>query len=297
VLGSPGYMAPEQARGSSSIDHRADIWAACVVLYECVTGQPAFQGENYNALMRAIIEEEVIPSTQIAAGDAALWSILHRGLEKDPARRWQSARELGSALAEWLTSHGIETDISGEPVRTWLEPESSKNRDLLSAPPPALPSDRSGVSLAKGETVAPPSSFRPAPESTSAVVRTNGPQRFSTRAPFILAITLLVVGATVGIVLATRGHSPAPGPSSSPVVGASIRQPGPVVTPAPAAPEPVVSPARERPEAPSKPEMKTPPVPEPPAQSRGTQAGVRRIQKKPVPPAGNSVRSDLKDPY
>src|ERR1041385_888239 len=142
VLGSPGYMAPEQARGSSTIDHRADIWAACVVLYECVTGEPAFQGDNYNALMRAIIEDEVVPITDLAAGDAALWSILARGLKKDPAERWPSARDLGAALAEWLVSHGIETDIAGEPLRSWLEPDSSKARDLLSVPPPASGGDK-----------------------------------------------------------------------------------------------------------------------------------------------------------
>lgn len=297
VLGSPGYMAPEQARGSSTIDYRADIWAACVVLYECVTGQPAFEGDNYNALMRAIIEDTVVPITDLAAGDAALWAILERGLKKDPAERWQSARDLGAALAEWLVAHGVDVDIAGEPIRSWLEPDSSKGRDLLSVPPPAsaaAQSDRSGLSLTRGDSVPGASSIRPSPESTSAVVRTNRPQRFPAGAPFIAALIVLVLGAAAYVTFASRPHATTA--ASSPVVAA----PSPRTEAAPRAPE------NAKPEpAPGEPtvepvETSTNSVT--PAGAAPTTPAVRLqrprppVKKSPSSP-NQSVGSDLKDPY
>ena len=66
VLGSPDYMAPEQARGFTDIDGRADIWALNIMLYEAITGRRPFDGPNYNALMMAIILEEPTPILSLA---------------------------------------------------------------------------------------------------------------------------------------------------------------------------------------------------------------------------------------
>jgi serine/threonine-protein kinase len=298
VLGSPGYMSPEQARGSDSIDFRADIWAVCVVVYECVTGQPAFEGDNYNALMRAIIEDTVVPITQVAAGDAALWAILERGLKKEPGERWASAHDLGRALAEWLVAHGVETDISGEPVRTWLEADSSRSRDLLSAPPPSLAyeSNRSGPSKTQGDSVPAATSFRPSPESTSAVVRSHRPQRFPGGIPFIAAIAALIMGSIGLIALVTRSHPNAPASNSSPVVVAA-----PAPPPAPAKPvvtgetgEPRVEPVREDPAA-TKPQAATNAA-RPPANS-APHPPRKPLAKQPPGAKSEGTGSDLKDPY
>jgi eukaryotic-like serine/threonine-protein kinase len=61
AVGSPDYMSPEQARGQSDLDYRADIWQFSVVLYEAVAGRTPYDGDNYNALMRAIVEDEPSP--------------------------------------------------------------------------------------------------------------------------------------------------------------------------------------------------------------------------------------------
>jgi len=106
LFGSPAYMAPEQARGATDVDARADIWAVCVVLYEAVAGRPAYPGEG-EALLRSVIEDEVTPLCDRGAGEEpALWLILQRGLEKDRERRYQSMRELGLALTQWLADQG-----------------------------------------------------------------------------------------------------------------------------------------------------------------------------------------------
>lgn len=119
LLGSPAYMAPEQAKGLEDVDHRADIWALCVVLYEAISGTPAFPGEGY-VVLRNVIEAEVPALEDTGAGELVLWQILSRGLNKDPARRFQSMRQLGTALAQWLCDRGESEDLDGNGIsRRW----------------------------------------------------------------------------------------------------------------------------------------------------------------------------------
>jgi serine/threonine protein kinase len=119
LIGSPAYMAPEQAQCADSIDHRADIWAICVVLYEMVSGKRAFPGEGYVA-MRAVIENSVPPLDDTGAGERELSRVIGRGLRKDPSLRFQSMHELGTALAQWLHDRGVREDLAGSRLsRTW----------------------------------------------------------------------------------------------------------------------------------------------------------------------------------
>src|SRR5450432_2635413 len=135
VLGSPEYMSPEQALGREDIDHRTDVWALCVVLYESITGQLPWDRPNYNALMQAIIHEAPAPTTQFSAGDSDLWRVIERGLQKNPDNRWASMTELGEALALWLYEHGVKEDISANSLRAvWLDGSLSGVRMDLSSP-------------------------------------------------------------------------------------------------------------------------------------------------------------------
>jgi eukaryotic-like serine/threonine-protein kinase len=124
MLGSPVYMSPEQAKGEE-VDHRADIWALCVLLYEMVAGRPPFDGANYNALLFQILSEEPPSLSELGVGDDELWEVLERGLTKDREQRWNSMRELGEALARWLLSRGVTEDITGSSlVAQWLREAS-----------------------------------------------------------------------------------------------------------------------------------------------------------------------------
>ncbi|MEJ7735246.1 MAG: serine/threonine-protein kinase [Polyangiaceae bacterium] len=114
IVGSPDYMSPEQARGKhDDIDERTDIWALCVVLYEAMTGNRPFPGDNYTAQLSSILLDDPTPITELAAGDTDLWAVLQRGLEKDPAVRWPTMRSLAAALAEWAAARDVTTDIAG----------------------------------------------------------------------------------------------------------------------------------------------------------------------------------------
>lgn len=141
AVGTPAYMSPQQARGEDA-DHRADIWAFCVMLYEMVTGRLPFEGSNIATTARAIIEDAPQPIGAFSAGDDALWSILEKGLRKDPAERWKSMREVGSELACWLLDRGIHEDVTGAGLEAaWLLdwPPSSQHDPFASMPPPARP--------------------------------------------------------------------------------------------------------------------------------------------------------------
>jgi len=113
VVGSPSYLSPEQARGRDDIDFRVDIWSLCVVLYEAITGEVPFVAPNYNALLRAIVEDAPRSIVDAATGDTKLWDILKTGLAKDRRDRYQSMTDLGKALATWLLSQGTTEDACG----------------------------------------------------------------------------------------------------------------------------------------------------------------------------------------
>jgi hypothetical protein len=122
LLGTPHYMSPEQARGEAELDARSDVWSLSVVLYELITGQLPFDGDNYNALLWSIGHDEPRSITDWAGGDPRLAAILERGLKKRPGERWQTMRTLGEHLAAWLHGQGMREDVCGGSLRaTWLE--------------------------------------------------------------------------------------------------------------------------------------------------------------------------------
>ncbi len=98
VMGTVGYMSPEQVRGVP-VDHRSDIFSFGAVLYEMLTGSRAFQRETAAETMTAILKEEPVEPAAAAGTDAAaLLPVLRHCLEKKPEKRFQSARDLAFAL-------------------------------------------------------------------------------------------------------------------------------------------------------------------------------------------------------
>jgi len=106
VLGTVGYMAPEQVRGQEA-DHRADIFAFGVILYEMLSGRRPFSGESAIEVMNAILKEEPPELSETNAKiSPQLEKIVRRCLEKKPDRRFQSASDLGFALEALSTPSG-----------------------------------------------------------------------------------------------------------------------------------------------------------------------------------------------
>ena len=132
VMGTAGYMAPEQVRGQPA-DERADVFALGAVLYEMLGGRRAFAGENQAVIFSAVLHEEPPPllslRTQLPLG---LARIVERCLRKDPGERFQSARDVSFAL-EALGSDGAAPTAGAGPLpRALALPGDSRRRSKSS---------------------------------------------------------------------------------------------------------------------------------------------------------------------
>ncbi|MBX7197552.1 MAG: protein kinase, partial [Sandaracinaceae bacterium] len=118
TMGTPYYMSPEQARGMRKLDHRVDLYAVAVMMYECLTGRLPLMGDNYHALLQQILRVEPLPPSSIVPGlPAALDAVLLKGLAKDPAQRFSSAAEMLEALAPFGARAGdLAAMVATQPV-------------------------------------------------------------------------------------------------------------------------------------------------------------------------------------
>jgi eukaryotic-like serine/threonine-protein kinase len=105
ILGTFQYMSPEQIEGGEA-DARSDIWAFGCVLYEMISGRPAFQGKSQASLIAAILEREPTPITELQpVTPPALGRLIRTCLAKNPDDRFQTAHDLGLQLA-WIDEGG-----------------------------------------------------------------------------------------------------------------------------------------------------------------------------------------------
>ncbi len=100
IVGTPAYMAPEQARGAA-VDARSDVYGLGATLYDQLAGRPPFAGESVLELLRKVVEDEP-PPLRVAGADRDLCTIVETCLAKEPERRYASALALAGDLDRWL---------------------------------------------------------------------------------------------------------------------------------------------------------------------------------------------------
>src|SRR5512147_934145 len=126
ALGTPTYMAPEQAVADPHVDHRADLYAFGVVAYELLAARPPFTGATPQQILAAHVTAAAEPVSAHRTMPPALAALVMRCLEKRPADRWQSAEELITQLEGVLTPSGGITPTATVPVAATTAPRSRR---------------------------------------------------------------------------------------------------------------------------------------------------------------------------
>ncbi len=120
MLGTPQYMAPEQASDAAKVGPPADVYALGATLYHCLTGRPPFEADNVLELLRCLNQEEPVPPRRLRAGiDRDLETVCLRCLEKSPWLRYPSAEALVDDLRSFLGGEPIRARPPGRLERAW----------------------------------------------------------------------------------------------------------------------------------------------------------------------------------
>jgi len=207
LLGTPNYMAPEQIQGKE-VDHRSDLFSLGVVLYEMLTRHKPFQGENLTVVSHRIVYDHFTPPreyvNELAPG---IEPVLNRALEKDPARRYQRARELV------------------EDLRRVLVPGAAAAATAAVSPPPPPPppsgQDLNDTMSLNQTMVLPP---QPAGGGPARAAASGGRARSVLVA--VLTFTAVIVLATTGVLLSrswSRPDLPPPLPVDAAVEQSGVR--------------------------------------------------------------------------
>jgi len=138
VLGTPRYMSPEQIAGQP-VDARSDIFSLGIVLYEALTGTRLFSGEGIEQVQHSIANVDPVPPTRVVPNlPAMLDFVVARALKKDPAVRYQDARELAADLTTCLAELRSQEHSANSGSRTVkLEPSGPNAGDRIAEAPAA----------------------------------------------------------------------------------------------------------------------------------------------------------------
>jgi serine/threonine-protein kinase len=260
--GKLSYMAPEQL-GGHEVDRRTDIFSAGVVLWEALCGKRLFHGNDPGGVFGRVMSMEIPrPSSVVSVPEELSWVVM-RALERDPEKRFQTAREFAielEAAADPSSAHEVGMwveRLGGEALRlreakvAEVESVSTDIGDLRalresSRPPEATPSSRSALhpvqrpshsgAFARAGAYQPEAAEPPVSQSQISMVGVGAPAAPPPRAPtstrvVLLALVACAVGGAAAFLLSTRarpfddGEPRAPSAAGAPVGTAAPRQP------------------------------------------------------------------------
>jgi tRNA A-37 threonylcarbamoyl transferase component Bud32 len=224
TIGSPYYMAPEQAQGLDTVDARADVFALAALAYECVTGEVPFAGNNGPSILLAIMTKDPDPPSSKAKTSKhpvppALDDVMEEALAKNPAIRTKSVGQLAEAvgLAYGLTGGHRQWAATPQQELARLIAEARPRTMMARVAPLAVAADPFAAPAQVGPTMpmaaVPPAPVRQAMDQAFAAVREDEyaqgvPGVPSTKPAWILPLAVgvlaLVVGGAVTLVVMMR---------------------------------------------------------------------------------------------
>jgi eukaryotic-like serine/threonine-protein kinase len=185
VLGTPYYMAPEQARGLRTIDFRADLWSLGIIAYKCVTGVLPFEGESVgDLLVKICTSPPPVPSVTVPGLPPAFDYWFARTMEREPMNRFGSATELADTLALAAGISVRRGPMSSQPHPQYFQPQGAG----FGTPQPTA-----------GMTPLPMAGMTSAPFVTSA-----GLPSKSSRGVVLGVMAAALVGGTVGVIAVVK---------------------------------------------------------------------------------------------
>jgi serine/threonine-protein kinase len=263
LMGTPQYMAPEQATGrNTTVDARTDVFAVGAIVYEMLGGQPAFAGGSLAEVVYRVVHGEPTPLRELApALPENVLAAVERALQKDPAARPQ---DIGAFILE-LTGRPLHSFHTGQPMGV----DSARGQSLEpthtphpTGPTASWPRTRASARepVRSGAITVPPAVPEPAPRRTW---------------PFLAVVAVVGVAlGGVGVLWASKRSTPAPAPQTAslgPLEPVKRTEPPPAPPVAPAHPEPPAgTPRRARRGA--GPRRATAPKPSRPREEAGPQA-------------------------
>jgi serine/threonine-protein kinase len=243
VMGTPPYMSPEQCRGiTEEIDHRTDVYALGIILYEMLVGAPPFMSAGWGEVVLMHVTKPVPPPrAKNADVPAELEAVILKALAKLPEDRWVSMDELDAALRKSIGApprgfaSGFKTGGDADPSGTGASSPSTRTPTTLGSSSGEVTPGASVGSARKGDAGA---------SDARGSDATGGDERASLplwRRPPLLVGGALALVAVIGA-LAVNGRRE---PAATPNLGASaatLAAPAPSIAPIPAPPPPVAAP-------------------------------------------------------
>jgi serine/threonine protein kinase len=198
-MGTPEYVAPEQAMDASSADIRADLYSLGCTMYFLLAARPPFEEGTAVGTIMAHLEKEAMPLPTVRADvPAKLWAVLARVLEKDPKQRYEKPVELAQALAPFCRPGPKPPPAAPKP--TMLPVSSPHALTKMAGDTSQLPRRHAEAPLVAPVVVPPPCAELDGPQAPGTLQKQAGPGRFASRRKIALGtqiglgVLLLAVG-------------------------------------------------------------------------------------------------------
>jgi len=263
VLGTPAYMSPEQCEGRATVDHRTDIYALGVVLYEMMVGRVPFIGEGYGEILVQHLTQAPIPPSQYRMMSPHVEQVVLKALEKRPDMRYPNMDEFIRAMGDpvgYVESHG---GVSGFLARQLMPSNTPLPNTVRFTPGPMTP--------VPGLMSPVPGTLTGAPGPTTLSSAAGQVQGGRSKTPFFIAAGL-VVALTAGAVFFVLNRKDSVQSAAKPDEGSSkIAMGSGSAEPPPPQPQPQ-------------------PQPQPPPQPQGSAVTVPDNKGSAVAPNGNEVK-------